>query len=96
MISVTSKNDVRNLISNFDSIATWDSEGNKAYFVFDDRKKNGKITLMQYPDGHWTSHSMGEGYCDGNEMPLSIEETVNLVWNHRSSVNTAMKTLVAH
>lgn len=94
MVKITSKQDVHQWIEQFSAFSSVDAIGKKRYFVFDDKVRGGRLTLMRYLDEQWTLHGVGDDYCEQAETPMTIEHVCDLVWKHRSAINRAMKSLV--
>lgn len=84
------KADIKNWLNNFKSVSSFDSTGNKFYYVFEDKKRSGKWTLMMYLNGEYSIHGIGDDYCDDDETFLSFEETVDFIWKNRGSLNNTL------
>ncbi|MCM3791429.1 hypothetical protein RG959_20610 [Domibacillus sp. 8LH] len=87
-----SKKDIEQFSMDFPQIAFYDDQGNKHYFVFEDKQRNGQWTLMfnEYTKA-WTVHGKGETYCDPDEQLLEPAEMVKFIWKNRSSVNKVLR-----
>lgn len=94
MKKIRSKKDVIQFIQHFEQNAAYDFKGNKFYYVLNDPERGGAVTLMYYPEGHWTFHCRGEGYCDETESQLSEPELPLFIWKHRKSVNQTFENLL--
>ncbi|PPA69979.1 hypothetical protein [Jeotgalibacillus proteolyticus] len=91
---IRSKKDAENFISNYDACFTFDHDGKKYYFIFEDHERNGQWTLMHYEsDNRWTVHSMGEDYCEDGETELENEELVSFIFKNRKYINVSIKNL---
>lgn len=91
-MQIKKKIDIDVILDNFSSIAHWDSLGKKHYFVFEDRKRGGQWTLMNYSNERFSVHGLGENYLDESES--FFEErygVVSFLWEHRSAFNNAVK-----
>ncbi|MCM3790056.1 hypothetical protein M3221_16840 [Domibacillus indicus] len=87
-----SKKDIEQFSIDFPHITFYDEQGNKHYFVFEDKKRNGQWTLMLSEDTKaWTIHGKGSTYCDADEQLLELTEMVQFVWKNRGSVNKALR-----
>lgn len=91
MLVIRRKIDISKLMVQFADFAQFDRENEKYYFVFNDRKRNGRWTLMN-KHGQWTVHGKGEHYSDIEERSLSADEVLSFVWNNRGAVNEVLKT----
>jgi hypothetical protein len=87
MAIIRSKRDVEAFMGTFEQGALWDEIGKKRYLVFSDKERGGIWTLMQYPNGAWSVHGKGDGYCDPVETQLTSEEAKLFVWKHRAAIN---------
>lgn len=70
--------DVIEWLKTFNYKTSYDYDGDKRYFCFDDTKRGGKYTLMKYEGGTFTLHSKGENYCDDKEIEIGGNEWVSL------------------
>lgn len=86
-----SKKDIEQFLMDFPQIAFYDEPGNKHYFIFEDRQRNGQWTLMFSEHTKWTIHGKGETYCDPSEQLLEPTEIVQFVWKNRGAVNKALR-----
>lgn len=90
-----SKKDIEQFSTDFPQIASYDEQGKKHYFVFEDKQRNGQWTLMFSDDQKaWTVHGKGETYCDPDEKLLEQKEVVQFIWNNRGSVNKVLRKKV--
>ncbi|MCI2255595.1 hypothetical protein L2D08_14575 [Domibacillus sp. PGB-M46] len=90
-----SKKDIEQFSFDFPEISFYDEYGNKYYFVFEDKQRNGQWTLMFSEETKaWTIHGKGETYCDPDEQMLEPTEIVQFVWKNRGSVNKALREKV--
>lgn len=79
------KVDVENFLFQFCLHAEWD--GAKFYLTIPDESHNGTITLMQYPEGHFTIYRKNERFCDRREIAVGGEELAKLIWKNRKQIN---------
>lgn len=87
-----SKKDIEQFLMDFPQIAFYDEQGNKYYFVFDDKQRNGQWTLMfNEHTKAWTIHGKGETYCDPGEQLLEPIEMIQFIWKNRASVNKVLR-----
>lgn len=84
-----SKKDIENWLTIFKDYASFD--GDKHYFVFDDKDRGGVLTLMLYEDGRFTLHGRGEAYCDDAENEIDNDDLVSFLWKNRKSVHEILK-----
>lgn len=81
------------LLEEFESIADFDYDNGKYYFVFEDKDRDGNYTLMK-KDDKWSIHGKGKNYCDIDETVMSdLDELVDFIWKHRSKINQSLKLL---
>ncbi|MDG5471821.1 hypothetical protein P6709_08675 [Jeotgalibacillus sp. ET6] len=91
---IRSKKDAEHFIDQARNLFTYDESGKKFYFVFEDHTRRGKWTVMYYPgDERWSTHSMGEDYCDEGEAELSRDDLSAFIFKNRKYVNRAIKNL---
>ena len=87
-----SKKDIEQFLDGFRRISLYDEQGNKHYFVFEDKKRDGQWTLMLNEwTKTWTLHGKGCTYCDPGEQLLEPTEIVQFIWKNRGSVNKALR-----
>ena len=87
---IRNSNDISVFLTDFKRLATYDSEKGKYYFIFHDKERGGQLTLM-LTSGIWSTHGIGDGYCDIVETTFSEEECTKLVWFHRKAINKSLK-----
>ncbi|WNS78774.1 hypothetical protein RRU94_02170 [Domibacillus sp. DTU_2020_1001157_1_SI_ALB_TIR_016] len=87
-----SKKDIEQFLDDFVRISLYDEQGNKHYFVFEDKKRNGQWALMLNEGTKiWTIHGKSSTYCDPGEQVLESTEIVQFIWKNRGSVNKALR-----
>ncbi|MED1201680.1 hypothetical protein [Heyndrickxia acidicola] len=87
------KKDIEYFLNNFLDIATYDKQGNKHYFVFQDYIRAGNWTLMHYvTKAKWTIHGKGSAYCDDNEVELKGQELIRFLYKNRKYINNELRT----
>jgi len=98
MKPIKNKKDISLFIESFETIAQRDEQGNKLYFVFEDRKRSGQWTLMKYPTNTFSVHGLGEeihgateAYCDENETTLDEKELIQFLWDNRGALNEKIR-----
>lgn len=88
------KKDVDYFVENFKSISSFDEEGSKFYFVFEDHIRGGQCTLMFYEhEQKWTIHGKGTDYCDVSETSLTNEELKTIIYKRRKYINNVIRTM---
>ncbi|CAM4362369.1 hypothetical protein L1N85_22240 [Paenibacillus alkaliterrae] len=91
-MQIKKKTDIEAVLDNFSSLAQWDDVGRKFYLVFDDRKRGGQWTLMNYPENRFSVHGLGEDYIDDNELFFEeYDSVVSFLWSNRAAFNAAVK-----
>jgi hypothetical protein len=85
------KSDVQEFLYSFCLHSKWD--GKKFYFVIN--HPEGTITLMQYPDEHFTVHRMSDVFCDISETSIEGEELNQLIWRYRKFINRGIKVIMS-
>ncbi|WP_050182261.1 hypothetical protein [Domibacillus robiginosus] len=89
---IKSNKDIEQFLDDFVRISLYDEKGNKHYFVFEDKKRNGQWTLMLNEGTEtWTIHGKGHTYCDPGEQVLEPTEIVQFIWKNRGSVNNVLR-----
>jgi|GEM_PF-2067079 len=94
-MQIRKKTDIDTILDNFSSIAEWDAQGKKLYFIFPDRKRGGQWTLMYYTGDRFSIHGLGESYMDDAEY--FFEDRLSLVsflWDNRSAFNSAVRQAI--
>ncbi|MFB4165170.1 hypothetical protein ACE1TI_15440 [Alteribacillus sp. JSM 102045] len=86
------KTDVEEMMNSFISFADYDENGQKYYFVFQDKKRGGQWTLMKTKN-KWSIHGKGENYCDPQEIFLTTEKVIRFAWENRAAINNRRRTL---
>lgn len=90
---IKKKLDAVRLLEEFKDVASYDNENEKHYFVFKDKQRGGKYTLMK-KDGRWSIHGKGEDYCDdGETMMDDLDDLLDFIWKHRSKINLSLKEI---
>lgn len=89
-VIIRNSNDIEQFLTDFKRFAAFDETKGKYYFVFHDKERSGQLTLMLTGD-EWSTHGLGEGYCDLEETVLSLEDANKLVWLHRKAINKSIK-----
>ncbi|WJH34833.1 hypothetical protein N6H14_01195 [Paenibacillus sp. CC-CFT747] len=91
-MQIKKKADAEFVIDRFNTVAHWDSDGEKHYFVFADRKRGGQWTLMKDGEDRFSIHGLGEDYHDEDEMFFEERSSVvSFMWENRSALNAAFK-----
>ncbi|TXK84391.1 hypothetical protein [Paenibacillus sp. N3.4] len=91
-MQIKKKTDINLILDNFSSVAKWDATGKKLYFVFPDRKRGGKWTLMNYSGNRFSVHGIGTDYADEQELFFNEHDSiVSFLWDHRSAFNASIK-----
>lgn len=91
---IKKKTDIPSILENFQSLAEWDAAGQKFYFVFEDRKRGGKWTLMSYAENRFSIHGQGNDYLDEREAFFEDQSHVaSFLWDNRAAYNAAVKPL---
>lgn len=91
MKAIMTKKEIQTFMNQFISYAQYDTNGVKYYFIFEDRKRGGQFTLMNYASGAWSIHGRGDQYCDETETELSSAEVESLIWQNRAAINAKLK-----
>ncbi|MFD2611693.1 hypothetical protein [Paenibacillus gansuensis] len=92
---IKKKADIDLVLETFPEVAHWDQEGRKHYFVFEDRKRGGQWTLMQYEKDLFSIHGIGLDYADEQEQFFDQPQNiVSFLWENRSAFNAAVKPMV--
>ena len=90
---IRKKLDAMHFLEDFTSIASFDYEKEKHYFVFKDKDRGGQYTLMKKGE-LWSIHGKGEKYCDQGETAMNnIDELLDFLWKHRSKINLSLKEM---
>ena len=92
MQTLKKKSDISDFLANFNEFASRDVGGGKLYFVIilDDVNRT---TIMQYPDGRWSTHDIVEGISDPEELSRSTKALVDFLWLKRKYLNRGIKSL---
>jgi len=88
---IRKKSEIPMWLEQMERFSGFDKEGKKHYFVFDDKFRDGIITIMKYENKTFTYHGKGEHYCDDSEIGLEEKEWIDFVWEHRKNINQALK-----
>ncbi|MBO1515077.1 hypothetical protein [Metabacillus bambusae] len=83
--------DIREWLKIFEYKTSYDYDGEKQYFCFDDTEKGGIYTLMKYSNGIFTLHSKGENYCEDKEVEINEDELVRFIWKNRKVIHNEFK-----
>ncbi|WLR51787.1 hypothetical protein LC040_02460 [Bacillus tianshenii] len=93
MRTIRTRKDIEALLLQFETVAEYDSEKGKWYFVFRDLERNGEWTLMKR-EKQWTLHGKGETYCDLYEVEMEREKVCRFLWKSRKAVNEELRQRV--
>ncbi|CAM4405403.1 hypothetical protein FHS16_001790 [Paenibacillus endophyticus] len=89
---IKKKTDIHFILDHFQELSQWDSEGQKFYLVFEDRKRGGQWTLMSYGEERFSVHGLGQDYSDCQEYFFEEQaEILSFLWQNRAAFNAALK-----
>jgi hypothetical protein len=82
---ITSICEISGFIDQFERFAHLD--GTKYFLSLNTVNPNGTLTIMKYPDGHFTYHRKNENYWDINEIEIATDMLSDIIWGFRKTIN---------
>jgi hypothetical protein len=82
---ITRINEIAGFLYDFERYAQLD--GTKYFLTLNTVSPNGTLTIMKYPEGHFTYHRKNENYWDIKEIAIEQDMLSEIIWGFRKTIN---------
>lgn len=77
--------EISGFLNHFERFANKD--GVKCFLSLNTVSPKGILTIMKYPDGHFTYHRKNEHYWDIKEIEIEMDILSDIIWGFRKAIN---------
>lgn len=89
-MKIRSKQQVLEVMENFQNIFKFDVMGQKHYLFFEEKGTGNIVTIMKYAGGRYTTNRRGPDWVEEGETTTDNDVIFDLIWKNRAAVNHVM------